>query len=300
MKTFLILLVATLQSLAQPNPEISQLFETRDAKEFSQALLRARKNGVSQQTILEARFLYNVDQNDLQAIAKMSEEFLQFADSYKPENSQIFAQKEDWLAVVEYTQAIDALLANNEKKFKKHITEAFWLSPRQASAFAPHIEKLHLEKAMRSIVIPETLELTVLDTKKQNTLEQLRNGNKATLLHFWSPWSRESDESIADFIATAGVCAANGVAVVSILAEQDPEIEKDATDFIKTRASAAKSAWTRDNPDTPLARTLRIQNLPTFVLLSSEGKVLFNGHPSEKKLWRRLQQISPKITRPGR
>ena len=61
--------------------------------------------------------------------------------------------KEDWLAVIEYVQAIAALKKGDKAAFKTHITEAFWLSPRQASAFAPHIDRMRLEEAMRAVKI---------------------------------------------------------------------------------------------------------------------------------------------------
>ena len=47
-----------------------------------------------------------------------------------------------------------------------------------------------------------------------------------------------------------------------------------------------------------LARLLRIQNLPAMVLVSTDGKVLFNGDPTDEKFWEALHQIDARITRP--
>ena len=44
---------------------------------------------------------------------------------------------------------------------------------------------------------------------------------------------------------------------------------------------------------------LRIQALPSVVLLSKEGKVLFNGHPASDNFWRELKNIEAKIEQPS-
>ena len=48
----------------------------------------------------------------------------------------------------------------------------------------------------------------------------------------------------------------------------------------------------------PIARELRIKNLPTMVLVSTEGKVLFNGDPSDDEFWTALKKIDAGIVRP--
>jgi hypothetical protein len=47
-----------------------------------------------------------------------------------------------------------------------------------------------------------------------------------------------------------------------------------------------------------LARTLRIQDLPAMVLVSTEGRILFNGDPTEIKFWEALHEIDARIMRP--
>ena len=84
----------------------------------------------------------------------MAPELNEKRDSFDPNHSEVFALKDDWLAIIHYGQALAALEKNNKGDFKKHITEAFWLSPRQAQAFGPHIERLQLEEAMQSVKLP--------------------------------------------------------------------------------------------------------------------------------------------------
>jgi hypothetical protein len=265
---------------------------------FEAAIKKAREQGVGDQAILEARFLYHVDRREDDKIAAMLPEFLKRKDDFKIEQSEIFAVKEDWLAVVEYVQAIADLKKNDRDGFKKHITEAFWLSPRQASAFAPHIDRLRMEEAMRTVKIDRSLKLPSLLANEPLELGTLMRDHKALLLHFWSPLSRESEASMPDFKVTATELEKHGVAVASLLAESTPDAVKDAKETVKGLGDKPPGVWLLDREKDSLLRLLRIQELPTMVLVSPEGSILFNGHPSEDELWDALSKLAPDVKRP--
>jgi len=275
------------------------LSERGSPAEFDAAVKKAREQGIADQAILEARFLYYVDQHEDEKIAAMLPEFLKRKDDFKLEESEIFAVKEDWLAVVEYVQAISDLQKNDRDGFKKHITEAFWLSPKQASAFAPHIDRLRMEEAMHTVKVDGTIQLQSLLAKDPVELSTLMRDHKALLIHFWSPWSRESESSMPDFKVTATELEKNKVAVASLLAETTPEALKDAKELIKTLGEKPPGAWLQDREKDSLQRLLRVQNLPTMVLVSPDGSIIFNGHPSEDELWEALSKLAPAVKRPA-
>ena len=274
------------------------LEERGSPNDFEASVKRARSLGVSEQAVLEARFLYQVDRGDDDGLVAMLPDFLARRDRFQPEDSEIFAVREDWLAVVEYVQALAALKKKDYDAFKKHITEAFWLSPRQGNAFAPHIDRLRLDEAMRDIRIDPKTRLEALDAREPVELAGLMKERKALLLHFWSPWSRECEDSLPDFKAVALELQRHQIAVASMLAESEPEARKDARELIATLGTPPPGAWLIDEGRHSPSRMLRIQNLPTMVLLSTEGRVLFNGHPSEERLWQELAKLAPDIARP--
>ena len=208
---------------------LDNLLSERDSAEALEAVVKAaRENGIKDQAILEARFLYHVDRREDDAIAAMLPEFLKQQELFKIEDSAIFSVKEDWLAVTEYVQAIASLKKGDKDAFKSHITEAFWLSPRQASAFAPHIDRLRLEESMRAVKIDFETRLIALAGGDAVSLASLMRDKKAMILHFWSPASRECEASMPDFVITAKALAEKGVAVVSILPDSKPETIADA------------------------------------------------------------------------
>jgi len=279
---------------------LDNLLSERDSdKKLESVVAAARKAGVSEQAILEARFLYHVDRREDDAVAGMLPEFLKQRESFKLGDSAIFSMKEDWLAVVEYVQAIASLKKGDKDAFKSHITEAFWLSPRQASAFAPHIDRMRLEEAMRAVRIDFETKLGVLGSGDEVALKSLMTGKKAMLLHFWSPASRECEASLPDYAITAKALGEKGVAMVSILPEDAPKILTDALAMIKPLGDKPPGAWLIDRKENPLARDLRVQALPTFILVSNEGAILFNGDPTDDGLWDALTKLDPKIIRPA-
>ena len=279
---------------------LDNLLSERDSdKALESVIAAASKAGISAQAILEARFLYHVDRREDDAVAAMLPEFLKQRDGFKLGDSAIFSVKEDWLAVVEYVQAIASLKKGDKDAFKSHITEAFWLSPRQASAFAPHIERMRLEEAMQAVRIDFESKLAALGGGDEVALKSLMAGKKAMVLHFWSPASRECEASLPDYAATAIALGDKGVAMVSILPEDAPGILTAARAMIRPLGGKPPGAWLIDRKEKPLARELRVQGLPAFILVSNEGAVLFNGDPTDDGLWDALTRLDAKIIRPA-
>jgi hypothetical protein len=275
------------------------LSERGTSADFETAVKKARAQGVTEQAILEATFLYHVDRREDDKLAAMMPEFLKRKDSFKLDESEIFAVREDWLAVVEYVQAIAALKKDDRDGFKKHITEAFWLSPRQGSAFAPHIDRMRLDESMSKIKVDTAAELAPLFGGDALPLAAVLKDRKAMIFHFWSPWSRECEESMPDFKTTALELQKNGFGVASLIFETTPEALVDAKRIVTTLGAPAPGAWLIDRENDSLHRLLRIQSVPSMVLVSPEGRVIFNGHPSEDRLWEALAALSPDIKRPA-
>jgi hypothetical protein len=303
----LLLLFAVHAEEIQPDPyagltplqaAVERMLSERESPEaLEEAIRGAREQGATDQAILEARFIFHVDRREDDQLAALAPEFVAQTDKFKLSDSEIFGIREDWLAAVEYVQAISALKKNDQADFKKHITEAFWLSPRQGVAFAPHIERLRLDEAMKKTRLDFTRTFTSLNGGKL-ALSSIVENKKALLLHFWSPWSRECEASAVDFIVSAKELDEHGIAVVSILEEGTPEAISDTEEIFSTISKAPPGIWIRDSSKASLSRQLRIQNVPMMVLVGLDGKVLFNGHPAEKRLWEKLQAISPTIKRP--
>jgi hypothetical protein len=274
------------------------LAERGDAAAFDKAVTEARKHGVREQAILEARFLHCVDRGDEQAIAALVPECLKWRDTFRAEDSAVFATREDWLAVVEYTQAIAASRKGDKDAFKRHITEAFWLSPGQGAAFAPHIERLRMDEAMRDVTVDFQQAITPLNGGDAVALAALMKDRKALLIHFWSPHGDVCAASMDDFAACAETLVSKGISVLSLIPADAPELIGDARGMARPMLAKPCGAWCIDAADKPMGRMLRVRSLPSMVLVSTDGKVLFNGDPGDERLWNALRGIDPGIVRP--
>lgn len=292
--------VAAEVAAAARQEALEKILSERDSPEaFARALAAARDAGVGAQAMLEARFLYQVDRGDDDSLAAMLPDLLRQREVFRLEDSAIFSVEEEWLAVVEYVRAVAALRKGDGKAFKEHITEAFWLNPGQAAAFAPHIEGLRMREAMASIRVDFSLRPAPLDGGEAVELAALMKGKKAMLLHFWSPWSRECADAMPDFITSAGKLTASGVAVVSLVPEGMPGLLEEAAIMARSHRDKASGAWLVDPKGGPLARQLRVRKFPTMVIVSTDGKILFNGDAAEDAFWQTLRDIDPRIVRPA-
>ena len=274
------------------------LFEPLEPGAFQQAIAAARAGGVHEQAIMEARFLTLIDLGNHAGIGQLVPEMKTLDAAFDIKNSAIFSTREEWHSVIEYSQALAALEKNDRKAFKQHITEAYWLSPRQGTVFAPHIEQLRLKDAMKKVRLDFERTFAIEDTGQQVSLKSIAGDTNHLLLHFWSPWSQECEAYLGDFTATSNELAKNKIAVAAVLAEPSPEVMPDSKLFRDAITEPVACSWLVDDKDEPITRLFRVQNLPTVVLADSNGVILFNGHPSDPALWNALQQVAPNITRP--
>lgn len=277
---------------------VQALFESSDAETLAAAIVQARAGGVPEQAILEARFLFLVDQGDFAAVGELAPVLAKQKAAFRIADSVIFSVPEEFFGIIEYCHALAALAKDDQAAFKKHITEAFWLSPRQAAAFAPHIEEIRQAAAMEKLVVDLTQSFALLSDGTKKSLAGLAGKSEHLLVHFWSPWSNECEAFLPDFIATAQELTRHNIAVVSLLVEPNADALAAAREFRAAIKEENLGEWIVDNPAAPLSRTLRVQDLPAVALLTAKGRVLFSGHPADDSLWDALHKVVPTIERP--
>jgi len=278
------------------NEVIQQLFNTREKNDFLKASAHAKKLGLSKQVILEATFLYHIDLAESDEIINITGEFQQMAENFDPDTSKIFTSKDDWLSVIEYGLALKALNEKNEALFKKHIQEAFWLSPNKAAAFAPHINQLHTNHAMAKLQLDLERKIFQVTNSKTISIAKLLENKQALVLRFWSPWSQnaELDEPLTKKLSN--LCSENQISFASILINKDPQGIQDTLEIIEEMGKDFTSYWLADEDTSALTKLLRVADLPTIVIISKEGKILYNGTLHQKELWDQLTQIAPKAS----
>jgi len=204
------------------------------------------------------------------------------AETFDPNISKIFTSKQDWKSVIEYSLALKALSAKDLPLFKKHIQEAFWLSPDKAAAFAPHINELHKKRAMEKIQLNLNQQIFQVDQPKPTSLAKMLENKEALILRFWSPWDQKIQENYPLTLQLAKRCHKHNVSFASILISRDADGIKDTLEVLKERGKELTSYWLADENHSPLTKQLRVTEIPTIVLISKTGKILYNGSLSSK------------------
>lgn len=277
----------------------SNLFTVRTPEKFATALKQATTAKIHNQVILEATFLYYVDTEDYKGIVSIRQKFQDHLDKFELDHSKIFSTKEQWESVIQYATALEALQNNQESKFKKHITEAYWLSPETASAFSHHITELRNKKYMTKVLITPEKEMLTLEKQTSITFKKIIGDNDALVLRFWSPWNQQMNTSYPFIVNAAEQCAQNKIAFASVLTGNDEALIANAFEIISTTKPALASQWLTDSNKKTFTKLLRISDLPTMIIITKDGKVSYHGSASNSSFWRSLKSINPKIKAPN-
>ena len=88
--------------------------------------------------------------------------------------------------------------------------------------------------------------------------------------------------------------------VVAAVNKDDPK-DNETAESIAERIRQEQNAtlpWLVEPADRPYTKAFELDSIPRMILLSPEGKVLFNGHPEDPSLWVALKKINPAIQAP--
>ena len=118
------------------------------------------------------------------------------------------------------------------------------------------------------------------------TLAQLTKGKKAVLLDFWASWCGPCMALMPELKKKEAALRKQGIVVAGMNTEAEPDTAE------KTRKKLdIQFNWLVEPDDAPLSDLLEIDSIPRMVLISPEGKVLYNGHPQDPSLNVALAQL---------
>ena len=267
-----------------------------DPEKFSRLITAARKLNVSEQTLREARFFYSLENQDETGLAALADEFRTVRDHFNERDSELYSRKEDWLAVVAFVRAIKKRLAGDDAGFERGMKQAFWLSPRQASAFAPFVHKHQIRLALRRQKIKDDLSLTSVGGQKVS-FEKWKKNHKGVIFHFVSLWNKQCAEVMPDFIETRKELCQQGFKVISVIVQPGESAQKELPEFLRRTRMPQEDLY-YDLQEHSLAGRLCVEKLPAMALVNSRGKILFCGMPSEPEFWDKLRELDPDMKRP--
>jgi thiol-disulfide isomerase/thioredoxin len=259
------------------------------ATELENTAEEALKQGAPKQIISEAKLVWGLRHQDDSYLQKVLPELEEAAKNFKKEDSAGMGSVEEFNGLLSYIRALGAMDKGDEDGFKKHITDAFWLSPDQGQLFAQTITKHRNEAKMANVKIDMKLAITTSKGEATTLGDQLGK-NKAILLDFWASWCGPCMSLMPELRKKAQHLSKSGIAVCGMNTESDEAI----ADKVRGEKDM-KMPWLVEPKSRPFSDLLDIKSIPRMVLIAPDGKILFNGHPQEPGLWAALKKVDGAI-----
>jgi thiol-disulfide isomerase/thioredoxin len=284
------------ESAAGAKALLQRLFAQETSAEELQALVKeANKAGIPRQQIIEAKLVWGLRHQDTAFLVKILPEVEILAASFDSANAALLPSAEAAQGFIAYIKALKAGEAKDEEGFKNNILTAIWLNPQQAPVFLQSIEKFRRESKMESLMVDLKIPLTN-SMGEATTLHDQLGGKKALLLDFWASWCGPCMNLMPALKKKAEKLSAHGIVVAAM--NKDDENAESIAERIRKEQNATLP-WLVEPPDRPYSKVFEIQSIPRMILLSPEGKVLFNGHPEDPALWVALKKIDSSIEAPA-
>jgi thiol-disulfide isomerase/thioredoxin len=292
-----LLQISGAQEATKPSQEMMQrLFNpSATSEEMLAAVKDASKAGVPRQPIIEAKLIWGLRKQDADWLMKILPEMKVLAENFDPTQSAGIKSADDIRAFIEYAQGLAAKAKNDEAGYKKHMQEAFWLSPSQAPVFAQTIETGRREAKMATMKLDLQLALTNSAGEATTLADQLA-GKKAILLDFWASWCGPCMQLMPELKKKAEHLTKHGIVVAGM--NKDDEKAEAVAEKVRGEQDI-EFPWLIEPIERPFTKLLEIDSIPRMILVGPDGKVLFNGHPQDPALWSALQKLDPEIKAPG-
>ena len=283
-------------ALAATKAMVQKLFAQESSEESMLALAKeAGRAGVPRQQVIEAKLVWGLRHQNTAFLIKILPEVEILAASFDPASAAAMPNAEAVKAFVAYIKALKAGDAKDDAGFKQNILEAIWLNPQQAPVFIQSIAKYQMESKMSAMVVDLKAPLTN-SMGEATTLHDELGGGKALLLDFWASWCGPCMQLMPALKKKAAALSTHGIVVAAM--NKDDEHAEATAERIRLEQRAILP-WLVEPAERPYSKALEITTIPRMILLSPEGKVLFNGHPEDPALWVALKKIDPAIEPPA-
>ncbi len=279
-----------------PKEMMQRLLDPQATQEQLLSVIKeASKMNISRQPLIEAKLIWGLRNQNAEWLAKLLPELEVLAANFDATQSLGLKSADEVRSFMAYAQALLADAKGDAAAFKTQILEAVWLNPSQAQLFTQMIDKKRREAKMADLKVDLSLVLTTSEGEATTLADQLGD-KKALLLDFWASWCGPCMQLMPELKKKATELRQFGIVVAGM--------NKDDKDAQSVSAKIREEqeidfAWLLEPMERPLTKLLEIESIPRMILISPDGKVLFNGHPQDPALWTALQKIDPAIKAPG-
>ncbi len=258
--------------------------------ELDSAVAAARKAGLSRQTITEARLIYGMRSDDTALLASLLPELEEIAIDFRAKNSPGGLRSvEQFRGLICYARAMKAAEEKDEDELRAQVAEGMWKFPQQAALFGTLVTKFQLSEHMSHLTVDFAMPLSTI-SGDTTTLSDLLGTQKALLLEFWSSQGEDQLSSVPAMIKRAGYLKSLGVVTAGVnIDAKDGDL---AADKLRKQHQIGYP-WLVEQKERAITRLLDVASLPRAVLISQQGRILFNGNPNDPDFGKALRRVVP-------
>ena len=255
-----------------------------DATKLAEARALAAEAGMSTQEFLENQAI-GVLYTGADALVDPTYEALEEQrGNWDFASAQMLSSERAFDGVMLALKARQALAGGDRAAFERHVKNAFWAEPQLAQILGQWINNQRQEEAMANLRFP--LDMVVKNSAGEDVeLAALVEGKKGLLLDFWASWCGPCMQLMPALKEKHAKLSKQGVVVAGMNTEGVDEAAR-----VKEQRGM-EMPWLVEPAERPLSQMLQIDSIPRMILVDSEGKVLFNGHPQDPALADALARV---------
>jgi len=276
------LLIAALCVLGIPRASMGG--EVIYSNEALEGATREVRLGEGVQKKLEEKLVAFIQAGNFEGMVGLLPQLESFGEQWDFKVSEFFDSAQDFMGFVHALRAYDAWKNEKIADFEAEAKTAFWLNPSLSPLLSSWVTQYRMEKVMNTLRLP--MDTVVARSQGGSTrLSDLVGDNKALLIDFWASWCGPCMQLMPELIEKSEKLAPQGVIVAGMNTEN-----KKAAEGIRSKRKIS-FPWLVEPDNRVFSNLLQIDSIPRMVLITPEGKVLFNGHPRDPSLGEALARL---------
>jgi len=258
---------------------IEALKTAEDKDELETALKKAKsKSGATDQEILEGKILWALIHEEAGYFESVVSDPDKIMAAWKQSEALLIKKSSQLQGMAHFMSALKASDADDPATAQKELLQAIWLDPDMAKE--RYVEKIKKIKPIED-VIDMTRKIEAVDGKKV-TLAEYAKGNKALYIQIWATWCGPCVRLFPVLTSRAKNLPPQGVNVIALNSELGRE-KAGGGNLAKAKelklGKNMQLPWLIEPAGSPYTERLGIDSVPRAIIVTPDGKVLFNDHP---------------------
>lgn len=255
--------------------------------DYQSAYDEAVAAGLPDSWLLEARLARAFVMGDFESLFAALPDMESVGDDFRFGFERVFISKTQMQGFADALRCLKAYREDDMEAFEKYAVASFDKAPDFNKAFGigDLLTRYRYQQVQEAVMadrgVPMDTVLTSVEGEAR-TLKEWVGDDKALLLDFWASWCGPCIRLMPSLREKSESLSQQGIFVAGV--NTDDEDQQAKAVKVREQREMAAVPWLIDGNGGDLSGYLMIDSIPRMVLISPEGKILFNGHPMDDGL----------------